>query len=216
VGTEIVTTTDSLTDGIRSDILSGIYSPGERLVELHLSERYDSGRGPVREALLQLESEGLVERQANRGAVVRRISTAEAIEITEARAVLESLIARRAAHRANDDDRTALRATIAEMRSAVAANDGLRYSALNGTLHGLIRTIGGHSIAGEMVENLRNRAVQNQYRLAMMPGRAEVSLEQHAAIVEAIAAGDAEAAAAAMNEHLHSVIEVLDRWGDAR
>lgn len=209
-----MTTAESLTDGIRADILSGIYSPGQRLVELQLSERYDSGRGPIREALLQLESEGLVERQANRGAVVRRISIAEAIEITEARAALEALIARRAAKRATDGDRDALQRIISDMRAAVERDDALGYSALNGALHGLVRSIGGHAIAGEMVENLRNRAVQNQYRLAMIPGRTEVSLEQHAAIVAAVVDGDGDRAADAMVDHLGSVIEALGRWGD--
>ncbi len=71
--------------------------PGEHLVELNLCDRYGCGRAAVRAALLQLESEGIVARQANRGALVRRVTVAEAIEITEARAALEALAAARAA-----------------------------------------------------------------------------------------------------------------------
>lgn len=206
----------SVTEELRSDILGGVFLPGERLIELQLSERYECGRAAVREALVQLESEGLVERQANKGAMVRRVSVAEAIEITEARSALESLIASRAARRATDDDRTRLAGILADMRSAVAADDGARYSDLNVQLHGELRTISRHTVAGQMVENLRNRAVQNQYRLSLMPGRQAVSLDQHAAIVEAVVAGDEDAAAAAMATHLGSVIDVLSRWGDAR
>jgi DNA-binding GntR family transcriptional regulator len=91
---------DSVTEELRRDILGGVFMPGERLIELQLSERYECGRAAVREALVQLESEGLVERQANRGAIVRRVSISEAIEITEARSALESLITARAARRA--------------------------------------------------------------------------------------------------------------------
>ena len=94
----------NITDDLRSDILAGVFPPGDRLVELHLSERYAVGRASVRSALVELATEGLVDRAANRGATVRRISIAEAIQITEARAALESLIA--AARRApGDDDR---------------------------------------------------------------------------------------------------------------
>lgn len=208
-------TSDAVVDDLRADILGGVFVPGERLIELQLSERYDCGRAAVRAVLVQLESEGLVERQANRGAVVRRVSIAEAIEITEARAALESLIAARAARQASEDDVAELVGIIAEMRGAVEENDAGRYSALNRNLHQLLRTISRHTVASELVANLRNRAVQNQYRLAMMPGRQSVSLEQHAAIVNAVVAGDEDAAAAAMNDHLCSVIDVLNQWGDA-
>jgi DNA-binding GntR family transcriptional regulator len=205
---------DSVTEVLRSDILDGVFMPGERLIEVPLSERYDIGRAAIREALVQLESEGLVDRQANRGAVVRRVSIAEAIEITEARSALESLITARAARLATDEDKVSLREVIADMRDAVERDDPAAYSSLNLQLHKKLRDMSRHEVANEMVENLRNRAVQNQYRLALMPGRREVSLEQHAAIVDAVVEGDEVGAAAAMTAHLSSVIDVLGQWGD--
>ena len=72
-----------------------------------------------------------------------------------------------------------------------------------------------HTIAADLVTNLRNRAAHHQYRLSLMPGRPSESVGQHAAIADAIAAGDPSAAAAAMDTHLGSVVEVLRRWGDA-
>lgn len=207
--------TDAIADRVRTDILDGVFTPGERLVELQLCERYACGRAMVRAALMQLESEGLVEKQANRGAVVRRISLAEAIEITEARNALESLIAARAARVATDAEVDELLRTASDMRDAVARDDAAGYSDLNRQLHGRLRDIGRHSVAGELVRNLRNRAVHHQYRLAMMPGRQEDSLEQHIAIVEAIAARDESAAHDAMSAHLQSVVDVLHRWRDA-
>jgi DNA-binding GntR family transcriptional regulator len=205
----------SVVEELRADILESVFMPGERLVELSLCERYDCGRAAVRAALLQLESEGIVERQANRGAVVRRVTVAEAIEMTEARSALESLVAARAARNANDEEVEELQGIVEEMRDAVANDDAPRYSGLNKALHRRIREISRHTVAAEILENLRNRAVQNQYRLAMVPDRQKVSLEQHAAIVDAIAKHDEEAAAEAMGDHLMSVIEVLGRWGDA-
>ena len=202
----------SVVDALRRDILVGAFAPGERLVELQLTERYRCGRAVVRAALVELSTEGLVDREVNRGATVRRITVAEAIEITEARAALESLAAAHAARHATHAEREELLGIIDQMRRAVATQDSASYSTLNGELHRRIRECSRHRVASELVENLRNRASHQQYQLALMPGRPEESLEQHTAIVEAIAAGEDSAAQAAMFAHLSSVITVLQKW----
>jgi DNA-binding GntR family transcriptional regulator len=201
-----------VSERLRDDILEGAFPPGERLIELQLTERYGVGRAAIRAALVELDAEGLVRREANRGATVRRISVAEAVEITEARGVLEGLVARLAAERATDVERAGLRALIDEMAAAVAADDKLGYSKLNRTLHGRMREIARHRVADDLVANLRNRAAHHQFRLALMPGRASESLAQHGAIVDAVVAGDGEAAEAAMRAHLASVVDVLRQW----
>jgi DNA-binding GntR family transcriptional regulator len=202
----------NITDDLRSDILTGVFPPGDRLVELHLSERYAVGRASVRSALVELATEGLVDRAANRGATVRRISIAEAIQITEARAALESLIARHAARHATTSDCVELEAIVARMRVSVAADDASTYSGLNSTLHRRLREISRHAVADSLVDNLRNRSAHHQYRLASMPGRSAESVEQHASIVAAVVAHDGEAAASAMHDHLVSVIDALEHW----
>ncbi len=193
----------------------GVFPPGDRLVELQLSERYRCGRATVRAALVELTTEGLVEREANRGATVRRLTVGEAIQITEARAALESLIAGHAARHATGEERAEIARIVDDMRAAVAADEQVAYSDLNRVFHRRLREISGHEVAADLVANLRNRAAHHQYRLALMPGRSAVSLEQHAAIADAVAAGDESAAAAAMDAHLRSVIDVLQQWGDA-
>lgn len=207
-----MTRASSITKELRRDILEGRFPPGERLLEIPLAERYECGRASVRAALLELASEGIVDREANRGATVRRISVEEAIQITEARAALEGLIAAHAAEHANDAERRELADIVAKMRAAVGVEDVREYSDLNGLLHRRIREIAGHGVAADLVENLRNRAAHHQYRLALMPGRPAQSLDQHAAIVEAIVAGDQAAAQEAMGVHLESVVEMLHRW----
>lgn len=199
---------------LRSDILTGEFTPGERLVEQSLADRYSVGRGLIRSALIELRAEGLVDIEANRGAAVRRITLEEAVEIAEARQVLEGLIARRAALRADAAAKQHLAGIIDDMRSAVATGASSRYSELNRSLHGRIWEIGGHEVANDLVANLRNRSAHHQFRLAVMPGRAEASLEQHEAIVDAIAAADSAAAERAMHAHLESVIDVLRHWLD--
>lgn len=206
--------TESITDSLRRGILTGRFPPGDRLLEIPLSETYRCGRAVVRSALVQLQAEGLVVREANRGAAVRRISLDEAVQITEARAALEGLIAWRAAEVATDDQRAELEALIADMRLAVAERRARDYSGLNEVFHRRLREISAHVVAAELVDNLRNRAAHHQYRLALMPGRPAESVEQHAAIVAAVVDRDGPAAAAAMQEHLRSVIDVLKHWGD--
>ena len=204
----------NVTDRLRDEILEGVFRPGERLIELNLGERYGVGRAGVRAALLELDSEGLVDREANRGATVRRISLEEAIEIAEVRGMLEGLIARHAAANATADERTELQTIVSDMRDAVGAGDQLAYSKLNVVLHRRLREISRHDIADGLVANLRNRAAHHQYRLALMPGRSEVSLPQHEAIVDAVAAGDSDRAEEAMHQHLASVADVLRQWAE--
>lgn len=183
-------------------------------MELQLSDHFGEGRAAIRSALVELEKEGLVVREANRGATVRRVSLAEAIQITEARAALESLVVRHATRNATSRQRRELQAIITEMRAAVRADELLRYSELNATLHRRMQEIGDHAVANDLVRNLRHRAASNQYRLALMPGRASESLRQHAAIVAAIVAGDEDAAALAIAAHLASVADVLRHWAE--
>jgi DNA-binding GntR family transcriptional regulator len=199
----------SVVEALRDAIVDGEFAPNQRLVEADLSERFEASRGSIRTALLELGAEGLVERVANRGARVRAVSLAEAIEITEVRMALEGLCAAKAATRLTEDDRDRLRGIGTAMQEAVRSGDLLGYSELNRELHALIRTLGGQSTAQAVLERLRGQNVRHQFRLALHPGRAAVSLPQHLEIIEALCAGAAEAAEAAVRRHLSSVIETL-------
>jgi DNA-binding GntR family transcriptional regulator len=196
-------------DAIRDAIADGEFAANQRLIESDLSERFGASRGNVRTALVQLSSEGLVERMQNRGARVRAVSLAEAIEITEVRMALEGLCAAKATERLTDEDRDRLRSIGAGMQDAVAAGDLLGYSDLNRQLHSLIRTLGGQATAQIILERLRGQNVRHQFRLAMLPGRAAVSLPQHLEIIDALCAGDPQAAETAVRRHLQSVIDTL-------
>src|SRR3954470_20605272 len=89
---------------LHAAIVSGELSPGERLIEEELAERLGLSRGAVRGAILRLGHEGLVVRERNRGARVRRFTLEEAIEVLEARAALESLAAGYAALRRTKEE----------------------------------------------------------------------------------------------------------------
>jgi DNA-binding GntR family transcriptional regulator len=194
---------------LRDAIVSGELLPSERLVEEDLARRLGLGRGAVRMALVRLEHDGLVERERNRGARVRRVSDAEAVEILEVRAALESLAARKAATRATPKDVRELRAILREMRTKRERGDLMAVSDANAALHRRIVEISGHETAQRLSGMLISQIVRFQYRTVLLPGRPERSHREHAAIVDAIAAGDAEGAEKAMRRHLSHVAEAL-------
>jgi DNA-binding GntR family transcriptional regulator len=194
---------------LRDAIVSGELMPNERLVEEDLSGRLGIGRAAVRMALMRLEHDGLVERERNRGARVRRVSEHEAVEILEVRAALESLAARKAATRATPKDVRELRAILRDMRLKREREDLMAVSVANATLHRRILEISGHERARRLSGMLISQIVRFQYRTVLLPGRPERSAREHTAIVEAIAAGDADAAERAMRRHLSNVAEAL-------
>lgn len=199
---------------MRNDIVTGQLPPGERLIEVQLTERYGVGRAAIRSAIVELSTEGLVAHETNRGATVRTVSLDAAIEIAEARGLLEGLLARRAAERATAAECTELTRFVADMGTAVSADRQAEYSELNRALHHRIREIADHGVVAELVANLRNRGAHHHYRLATMPGRSGNSLLEHAAVVQAIVRHDGDAAELAMRSHLGSVQAALRSWVD--
>src|ERR1700722_4631843 len=113
----------AVTQALRAAILKGEYAPKQRLVEIDLCERFGTSRFILRSALQELSAQGLVEFQRNRGARVREISLAEAIEITEVRILLEGPPTARAAERVTKSQATMLRGIIKDMRSAVGKSE---------------------------------------------------------------------------------------------
>lgn len=198
-----------LTQQIRDAILRGDFVPHQRLIEADLSERFTATRAAVRTALLNLANEGLVERLPNRGARVRAISVAEAVEIVEVRVGLESLCARKAAENADDDAIADLRGLRVAIVDAVERGDLLEYSRLNQEMDRQVRDLSGHATATQLLERLRAQSARHQFRLAFHPGRAGQSAPEHIAIIDAIIAKDPDAAEAATRAHLQGIVEVL-------
>jgi DNA-binding GntR family transcriptional regulator len=201
-------------DALRAAILGGEYLPGERLVEADLGARFETSRFTVRAALQSLAAEGLIVTEPNRGAQVRKVSLAEAIELTEVRMVLEGLIAARAASRVTDADVAELTEVGNQMRAAVEADQPRHYSDLNQRLHALIRRIAGHRTADGIIDGLHGQLVRQQYMLSLLPGRPRESLAQHERIIATIRGRHPVAAEAAMRAHISSVIETLRQLGD--
>lgn len=194
---------------LRQAILRGDMAPAQRLVENELAEQFGVTRASVRAALIELESEGLVERIRNRGSRVRVVTVEEAVAITECRMVLEGLCAAKTAVAASDEQLTELADLGTAMTKAVADGEPLTYSDLNHELHARIREFSGQRTAVELLERLNAQLVRHRFQLALRPGRPQQSLSEHLTMIEAIAARDPQAAEAAVRAHLGSVIDAL-------
>ena len=196
---------------IREAIVSGQFQPNEHLVEANLALQFGAGRTAIRAALATLDQEGLIVREPNRGARVRRISDREALEIENVRNTLERMLTRTAGARASDRDVEDLRAIVAAMTARVREEDALGYSELNARFHQRIWSIADNQTASRILLMLKSQSIRFQYRTMLRPGRTERSLQEHEAIVAAIAAHDLDACDAAMSEHLSHVLETL-QW----
>jgi DNA-binding GntR family transcriptional regulator len=199
----------AVAERIRGAILAGDFAPGQRLVEAELSAMFNVSRSSVRSALIDLTHAGLVERIANVGARVRSVSVEEAIAITEVRMVVEGLCAAKAAERITDAEAAELREIGRRMSDAVRQGEMMVYSQLNTTLHDRICEISAQPVAAEVLGNLRARNVRHQFLLALRPGRPQMSLPEHLAIIDEVCSRSPEGAERAARRHVASVIEAL-------
>ena len=181
-------------------ILSGELAAGTHIGEAEMALRLGVSRGPVREAFRGLEEVGLVRFEKNRGVFVREIDITEAEQNYVVRGALEALAGRLLAARITDSEIAELRGIVAQMKEAVAADDTARYAALNLRLHRRIFEMAGNrkliEVYGRITKELtlfRRRSVAQ-----------EVTLREHAMIVNKIAARDREGAAAALLAHVEN------------
>lgn len=207
-------TVEPLVARIRNAILEGGLAPGQRLVEAELTDRFAATRGAVRETLVKLEGEGLVERERNRGARVREVTLGQAIEITEARAVLEGLCAAKAAERMTASERADLESLGERMAEAVAGGDVVGYSSCAQQIHAKVRELSRQTTVSDLLERLRYQCVRYHFSIALMPGRPQVGLEEHLRVIEAIVGGQPDEAEREMRHHLLLVTEALSKLGE--
>lgn len=203
-----------LVTAMRSAIVHGQLLPGQRLIESELAETFQATRGAVRNALILLEGEGLVKREFNRGARVRAITMAQAIEIIETRAVLDGLCAAKAAERATDEERQALNQLGAEMQAALDADDILTYSELAHQVHLRIREYARHRTMSELLDRLHYQLIRHQFSVALMPGRSKVEAFEHLQIIRAVCEGAADEAEQLMRKHLLGMIGAMQELAE--
>ncbi|WGF88028.1 GntR family transcriptional regulator [Marinivivus vitaminiproducens] len=194
---------------LREDILALRRTPGEPIVERTLQQAFGVSRTPVREAILRLADEGLIDIRPQAGTSVSRIPLASLPESILIRKALEQATARYAAERATEGAITRLRASIREQAGAEAAGDQAGFHAADEAFHAAIADAGRCPGFWTVVQQVKVQV--DRYRLLTlpMPGRMAIVTGQHADIVDAIATHDPDAAAAAMGHHMDYLLDYI-------
>jgi phosphonate utilization transcriptional regulator len=183
-------------------IMTGELPVGSRINESELSQRFNTSRGPIREALRALEEAGLVRNEKNRGVFVREIAFEEADEIYELREALEEIIGRRVALAIKPDAVERLRAMLDAMRSAAQAQDVEQYAQLNLQFHEILLDTAGSKKLTETYKRLVKELHLFRMRALDSGGGLRVSADEHRDIVDAIASGDPDTAGRALRQHV--------------
>jgi DNA-binding GntR family transcriptional regulator len=200
---------DRAYDSIKEAILSLQVRPGELLGIGDLADQLGVSRTPVRDALIRLESDGLVEIVARKGALVTHMREEDVREIYELRVLLESYAARLATPLLSSVDVKRLELNLAQAEQALGSGDDLAAAELGRTVHNALIEKVRNGRFQTWLESLEVQYTRSRRFVALIPHRAWKSHQEHAAIVRAVAAGDAEGAAEAMRNHLVSVQDDL-------
>lgn len=185
------------------DIRNGALSPGARLRETDLAERLGISRTPVREAIRQLEADGLVVHLPRQGAAIRSLDHAEVVELYEMRAVLEGTAARLAARAASDIELAELGALNAELSATPA---GPQAREVNRQFHrSLLDAARNRFLLKSMSALQKTLLILGPTTLAD-PARAMAAVQEHAAVLAALEARDGAGAEAAMRAHVGAAL----------
>ena len=198
--------TDWVYEEVRQAIIELRLKPGEPLREATMAEQLGVSKTPVREALARLEQEGLVETTSFKGAVVSGYSPEDLKEIYELRELLEGAAARAAATSASEETLARLADLVAQSRTLRAKDDLDGLAALLGAFDLVIYEQVANERIRALIENLKAHLARIGRLTEEIPGRVKASVEEHAAIVEAIAARDGDAAELSMRTHIRSVL----------
>ncbi|GAA3093262.1 HTH-type transcriptional regulator McbR [Streptomyces sp. ADI91-18] len=199
---------------VKRGVLDRRYEGGVLLTEGELAEAVGVSRTPVREALLRLETEGLLKLYPKKGALVLPVSAQEIADVIETRLLVEEFTVRRALP-APPGLLDRLAALVEEQRRHAAAGDLAAVMAADRGFHAEIVRAAGNQILCRLYDQLRDRQLRMGVALLHAhPDRIERSLTEHTEILDALRAGDAETAAAAVRAHVGRV-EALVR-GTAR
>lgn len=187
---------------LREAILSGAMEPGERVVEREIAVRMAVSRTPIREAIRQLEIEGLVKHVPRKGVVVTGIRDSEVDEIYLIRGALEGLAVRLAAERISDRDLEKLKKKMSQMKVAVAAGKTNQLNKLHLELNELMYRSAECSRLYQMICTVQEYVEKLTGIGYSTSGRIHEATEEHQRIVDAIAARQGEKAEAEVKAHM--------------
>jgi GntR family transcriptional regulator of vanillate catabolism len=209
---ETMTLAQSVTDILRTEIMSGQLAPGTKLQEVRLSQRLGVSRTPLRAGLHSLASEGLLEYQPNRGYCVRTLHQDRLISIFDLRGVLEGLAARLAAEKGMSASNEAIfrealvRADAIMAQGLLLACDREPFGGINVQIHQIILKTADDVMLEEMLQRCRNMPISSERNVLWHDfSWVRRSHDDHYRLLDAILLRDGARAEQLMKEHVHAV-----------
>jgi DNA-binding GntR family transcriptional regulator len=199
------TRADAIRQKLADDILQGVYSPGARLDESGLAKRFNVSRTPVREALRQLTSAGLVEMRPRRGVIVSLPSDTALAEMFEVMGELEAACVRLATQRMSPAERVRLEVAHRRSFEAVRNNDKESYRALNFEFHDVIYRGAHNEFLLATTIGIRQRIAPFRRAQFAIAERLAKSHAEHDAILRAVLSGAGQTASELMRNHVNIV-----------
>ena len=194
-------------------ILSGEAEPGEMLTERRLAETLDMSRTPIRDALLMLESEGLLKRHGSRGLQVKQMRIEDYMEVLQIRLILEPEAARLAAGHVPAETLADLRKQLQDLLDGAEAGtvrpDRETVRSVDDGLHGAIANMAGNAHLAQIIHSLRRQT--QIFDLRSIPERLTSTCQEHLALIDLLEQGKSNEAAEAMREHLDHVRDSIIR-----
>lgn len=194
-------------------ILDGRFAGGDLISEQEVAEPTGLSRTPVREAFLQLESEGLLKLYPKRGALVVPVSALEVESVMETRLLVERFAVGRVVER-RIDLAAELAEAIAAQQELAAGGDPVRFVEADREFHRIFMAAAGNPILLELLDSLRDRQSRmGVAAIAREAGRMETILGEHRELAEAVTGGDGDRAAAILDRHLAGTLDALRHNG---
>lgn len=194
---------------LRDAIIFGEMKPGEKITERATSEMLKIGTTPIREAIRQLQSEGLVDVSTNKGAKVKRLNIKDLRDAYDTASLLESYAVEEATRLITSPQKKKIRSFLSEMTSAGNNKDYRAYVESNRLFHSYFHQILGNAILSEHIENVRNRFARVGGIMISQPAFWEKSLNGHNEILDCVLGGRSKKAGKYMKNHLHEVKEMI-------
>ncbi|RST08301.1 GntR family transcriptional regulator [Streptomyces sp. WAC07149] len=214
--TRATTAAERVYHHVKQGVLDRRYEGGTLLTEGELAGAVGVSRTPVREALLRLETEGLLRLYPKKGALVLPVSAQEIADVVETRLLVEEFTVRRAVP-APPALLERLAELLAELRLYADRGDLAAMTTADRCFHAEIVRHAGNEILSRLYDQLRDRQLRMGVALLHAhPDRVERTLDEHAEILDALRAGDADAAAAAVRGHVGRVGALVRGGGEVR
>lgn len=201
---------DQIRDLVVSRIQDGTYAPGTRLKELELASEFQVSQAPVREALRELESLGLVQSERYRGTYVREITPRETREAYQLRACMEEMAAQLAVP-ASKEDLALLQADVDAVVVAAWAQDLETFARHNIAFHRRIISMSGNAVMLRVWDSL-GWEVRSRMAIRVVQGdsRFNDAVHEHQAIVDLLKAGDGIGAGKVLRQHNETFLDSID------